>query len=616
MPVTVALFVAAALAARPVPDFELRDATGSTVRLSAVAKSRPCAVVFLGADCPMARLYAARLNELAGHFPAGSVAVLAIDPHRGDDLSAMAAFAREHKLTFPFLKDGDGRVAAAFGATRTPEAFLLDANRRIRYRGRIDDQYAAGGKNRGAPTREDLAEAVRELLAGKPVSVPATECTGCRISQPRAPALPRVTYSRDIAPILAAHCATCHRPGEVGPFALLSYADAVSHAATIAEVVGGGTMPPWHAAPGAVRFRNERRLTDEEKRLVAEWVGLDCPEGDPLPPVEAPATAGWRIGTPDEVYSIPVEFRVPAEGLIDYQHFVIDPGLPGEAWVRAAEVRPGNRRVVHHCSVFLQPPGATGTDEFFETGSLGSFNLIAFTPGSDPVRFPDGTAKRIPAGWKFHVIVHYTAVGTPQTDRTALALQFAPPEGVRKEVATKLLQDLDFAIPPHARDYRLERTWAVERDCLLLAMLPHMHLRGKSFRYTAEYPGGASEVLLDVPGYDFNWQHRYELAEPKRLPAGTVVRCAAVYDNSADNPNNPGPDATVRAGLQNADEMFNAYFDIVPADQDLPAERAAAGAKQARSRWALAGAAGLTGWWGWRLWRRGRAAGVRAAAPK
>jgi peroxiredoxin len=616
MPVTFALFLAA-LAAHTIPDFELRDTAGSAVRLSALAKGRPCVVVFLGVDCPMANLYAARLNELAGRFPEGSLAVLAIDPHRGDDLPAMAAFAREHALAFPFLKDADGRAAASFGATRTPEAFVLDAERLIRYRGRIDDQYAAGGKNRGAPTREDLVEALREVLAGKPVSVPVTECTGCRIGKPR-PSVepPRVTYARDIAPILRANCVPCHRPGEVGPFALLSYADAVGHAATIAEVVVSGTMPPWHAAPGAVRFGNERRLADEQKKLIAEWVQLDCPEGEPLPPVEPPATTGWRIGKPDAVYTIPAEFHVPAEGLIEYQHFVIDPGLKNEAWVRAAEVRPGNRRVVHHCSVFLQPPGATGTDEFFETGSLGSFNLIAFTPGSDPVRFPDGMAKRVPAGWKFHVIVHYTAVGTPQTDRTALGLQFAEPGEVRKEVATKLLQDLDFAIPPRAGAYRLERTWKVERDCLLLAMLPHMHLRGKSFRYTAEYPGGSSEVLLDVPAYDFNWQHRYELAGPKRLPAGTVVRCAAVYDNSAGNPNNPDPGATVRAGLQSADEMFNAYFDVVLADQDLPAERAAEEARQARSQWALAGVAGLTGLWGLRLWRRGRGAAIKAAAPQ
>ena len=601
------LVLAALLAERPIANFELQDTAGNAVRFSAVTAGRPTVVVFLGVDCPMAQLYSIRLKELAGQFPPGSVGFLAINSNYRDDLTSMVAFLRDHPLGFPYAKDSDGRIADRFGATRTPQAFVLDAHRRIRYRGRIDDQYAPGGKNRGKPTRADLAEAVRDLLAGRPVTVPHTECTGCFISRqrPRKPP-PPVTYSRDIGPILASKCRACHRPGEVGPFALLSYADARSHAETIAEVVGNGTMPPWHAAPAHGRFANERRLSTEQKQLIAEWVRLGCPEGAPLPEEEMPVTAGWRIGTPDAVYRIPHEFAVPAEGIIEYQNFIVDPGLTTEAWVRAAEVRPGNRRVVHHCSVFLVPPTVTDDEEFFETGELGSSNLIAFTPGSDPLRLPDGMAKRIPAGWRLRFIVHYTAIGTPQTDRTELALQFLDPAAVRKEVATKLLQDPDLAVPPHAADHRVEQTWTADRNYLLLSMLPHMHLRGKSFRYTAEYPDGTSEVLLDVPAYDFNWQHRYELTEPKRLPTGTVIRCSARYDNSAANPFNPDPTVTVRAGLQSADEMFNGYFDIALADQDMPAERAAADSARVRARWTLAGTVGLTGLWGVHLWRRRR----------
>jgi peroxiredoxin/mono/diheme cytochrome c family protein len=610
----VALILATALAPRVVPDFELRDTTDTPVRFSAVARNRVAVVVFLGTDCPVAKLYTARLNDLTARFPAGAVTVLTIDPNRGDDLPELVEFAREHKLTFPLLRDPDGRVAESFGATRSPQAFVLDAERRIRYQGRIDDQYTAGGKNSGAPSREDLVEALLAVLANKTVAVPITECTGCFLSKPRpSTEPPRVTYARDIAPILATHCQVCHRPGEVAPFSLLSYADAARHAETIAEVVANGTMPPWHANPTHGRFRNDRRLSAEQKRLIAEWVRLKCPEGEPLSPVEVPKSSGWRIGTPDAVYAIPREFAVPAEGIIEYQHFVVDPGFGADTWVRAAEVRPGNRRVVHHCSVFLLPPGANRTDEFFETGALGSMNLIAFTPGSEPLRFPDGMAKCVPAGWRLHFIVHYTAVGSPQTDRTELAIQFLPPSEVRKEVATKLLDDLDLVIPPHAANHRVERTWTADRDYLLLSLLPHMHLRGKSFRYTAEYPDGTSEVLLDVPAYDFNWQHRYELAEPKLIPTGTVIRCSAVYDNSAANPFNPDPTATVRAGEQSADEMFNGYFEIVAVDQDLQAERATAEKKRTRSQWLLAGAVGFGGLWGIRKWRKRRSVALTPA---
>ncbi|MBP3959974.1 redoxin domain-containing protein [Gemmata sp. G18] len=602
------LIFTATLATLPVPDFELRDTTGAAIRLPTGPAARPTVVVFLGTDCPMARLYSVRLKEMAGRFPTGAVTFLAINANAGDDVPSMAAFLREYPLAFPYAKDTDGRVAELFGASRTPQAFVLDAQRRIRYRGRIDDQYAPGGKNRGAPTREDLAEAVREVLAGRPVSVARTECTGCVIDKPRrATPPPRVTYSRDIAPILATHCRACHRPGEIGPFSLLSYSDATAHAGTIVEVIENGTMPPWSASPAHGRFRNERRLSDEHKRLIAEWVRLGCPEGAPLPPEPAPAPTKWHIGEPDAVFQIPTAFAVPAEGIIEYQNFIVDPGFKTDVWVRAAEVHPGNRRVVHHVNVFLLPPGETRLDQRYEAGPLESFALTGYDVGSAPDVMPEGMAKRIPAGWRIHFLIHYTAVGSPQTDRTEVGLQFIDPALVRKEVATKLLYRDDFAIPPHATGYRIEKTWTADRDYLLLSMYPHMHLRGKTFRFAAEYPDGTSEILLDVPRYDFNWQHRYVLAEPKRLTAGTVIRCTGVYDNSAANPSNPDPSATVQVGLQTWDEMFNGFFDIALADQDLAAERAAIESKRVRSQQVGIGALALVGLWGARLWRKRRA---------
>jgi hypothetical protein len=305
---------------------------------------------------------------------------------------------------------------------------------------------------------------------------------------------------------------------------------------------------------------------------------------------------------PDAIYRIPADFSVPAEGVIEYQNFVVETGFTTDVWVRAAEVRPGNRRVVHHCNVFLRPPTATNVEELFEFGVLGSSNLVVFTPGTGPIQLPTGMAMRIPAGWRLHFVVHYTAIGTPQIDRTELGLQFVDPTQVRKEVATKMLEDHALLIPPGEAAHIVERTWTVERDVILLAMSPHMHLRGKAFRYTAEYPDGTSEVLLDVPAYDFNWQHRYELAEPKRLPAGTVARCTAVYDNSAGNPANPDPTATVRTGPQSWDEMFIGYFDIALADQDLIAESAEADQIHKRSSALRIGACFLALLWGGRMW--------------
>jgi hypothetical protein len=179
-------------------------------------------------------------------------------------------------------------------------------------------------------------------------------------------------------------------------------------------------------------------------------------------------------------------------------------------------------------------------------------------------------AKRIPAGWRLLFELHYTAVGTPETDQTSVGLTFARPEDVRQEVATRLVAADDIDIPPGASGYRVERTWTADRAYTLLALFPHMHLRGHSFRYTAEYPDGGRRILLDVLRYDPNWQHRYQLAEPVRLPAGTVVRCEAEYDNSAANEFNPDPSARVRTGLQTWDEMFNGYLDVAVPLDELP----------------------------------------------
>jgi hypothetical protein len=186
---------------------------------------------------------------------------------------------------------------------------------------------------------------------------------------------------------------------------------------------------------------------------------------------------------------------------------------------------------------------------------------------------PDGMAKRIPAGWKIIFVVHYQAVGSVQTDRTRLGLTFADPKTVRQEVATKLMYETEIRIPPHEKHYVVSQTWQVERDVLLLSMFPHAHQRGKSFRYELIHPDGREEILLDVPRYDFNWQHRYVLAEPRRLPKGSRLRITATYDNSVDNPANPDPGSEVRTGTQSWEEMFNGYFDVALADEDLTAPK-------------------------------------------
>jgi hypothetical protein len=377
-----------------------------------------------------------------------------------------------------------------------------------------------------------------------------------------------VTWCRDVAPIVQRHCQVCHRAGQVGPFSLNSFAAVSARAELIGEVITAGRMPPWSADPAHGRFSNDPSLTPAEMKTLLDWIAAECPEGDPaeLPP-PAVFPEGWLIGNPDMVVSMPVEFPVPAAGVVEYQSFVVDPGFNEDRWVTAAEIRPGNRKVVHHCNVFLQPPGAS--EEVWEQGSLGSYCLAAMAQGTPPMTLPDGMAKRIPAGWKLVFVMHYTPIGMEQTDRSSIGLRFTPAAAVRKEVATKLMAEPCLNIPPGDANYRVEQTWRLNDDVLLLAFFPHMHLRGKSFRYEATYPDGSTEILLDVPRFDFAWQMRYALSVPKQLPAGSLIRCTAIYDNSKENAANPDPSKWVNTGTQSWEEMFNGYFDVALANQDL-----------------------------------------------
>jgi len=551
-----------------IADFSLADADGQKHRLGDYQDRKLVVVVFLGTDCPLAKLYGPRLGDLARAYADRGVTVLGIHSNQHELLADLARYARDHHIPFPLLHDVGNVVADRFGAQRTPEAFVLDERRVIRYRGRIDDQYDVG-LQRPRESGRYLVRALDELLAGMPVSQPRTEAVGCLIARATSVGKGEVTYSKDVAPILRQHCQRCHSPGQIGPFSLRTYSAAAAWAPTIREVIEQGRMPPWHANPKHGKFANDPSLSDGKKRTLLTWIDAGCPRGEPTDaPRPLTVSADWSIGVPDLVVPMPESFTVPAEGVIEYQTFMVDPDFTEDRWVQAAEIRPGNRAVVHHCNVFLQPPGAR---EPAEQGTLRSFCLAAMAAGTPATILPPGMAKRIPAGWRIVFVMHYTPIGSVQTDRTSIALKFADPNTVCKEVATKVMLDLDLCIPPHEANHVVSQIWRVNEDVLLLSMFPHMHLRGKSFCYEATYPDGETEILLDVPHYDFNWQHIYVLAEPKRLPEGTLLRCSAVYDNSASNPANPDPSVTVRTGPQSWDEMFNGYFDIVLADQDLTA---------------------------------------------
>lgn len=558
---------------RAVPDFSLRDARGKTHTLADFRSSKLVVIAVLGTECPLAKIYAARLKDLQREYEPRGVAFLGLNANRQDSLAEIAAQVRLSELSYPMLKDPDGRVAQSLGAERTPEVFVLDADRVVRYRGRVDDQFGLSVQ-RPEPSRRDLAEALDELLAGKTVSVAQTKVVGCHIGR-EPPTAPRgdITYCNQIARVVNQRCVRCHRPGEIGPFPLTSYEDVASWAETIAETVAEERMPPWFASPEHGRFANDARLSPEEKKLFADWAANGCPEGDrtqlPTPPV---FTTGWQIPEPDQVvYISDTPVSIQSEGEIRYQYFAVDPGFKEDKWIAAAEARPGNRAVVHHILVNFRPPVGSG-ERLISSGDGG---LVGYAPGLPPASYPEGAALFVPAGSKIVFQMHYTPNGTPQEDRSYVGFKFADPKTVTQKIRGSQVSQHRFKIPPGSDNYEVRAEFTLPIDARLLTLTPHMHLRGKSFRYEAEYPDGRHAVLLDIPRWDFNWQLRYDLAEPVVLPKGSKLVCVAHYDNSEGNLSNPDPSKTVTWGDQTWDEMMIGYFTALPVapSDDLPAAR-------------------------------------------
>jgi hypothetical protein len=412
-----------------------------------------------------------------------------------------------------------------------------------------------------------------------------------RSGQAGGPATGIPTFSKDVAPILYKNCTGCHRPGEIGPMSLLTYGDARPYAKAIRDEVGDGNMPPWHADPKHGKFANDRSLSAKDRETLLKWANNGAPEGDRK---DLPATPvyeeGWTIGPPDLVLTIP-EYKVPADGFVEYEYIELQTNLTEDKWVRGIEVRPGNREVVHHVIVSARPPqperrpsgfrlaegmdvpaGQTGGPPEPEGGATrargvsrfprperGGAAIGGFAPGTSALTFDPGTAILLRKGSTIVLQMHYTPNGSEAVDRTSIGLFFSgqPP---KEELRFANLSNGSLVIPAGAPDHVVTAEMTTTADVTLRRLLPHTHLRGKSWEYTVIYPDGRSEVVLSVPKYDFNWQTDYIFAEPLKLPKGTKIRAVAHYDNSAGNKPNPDPKVDVKWGDQTWEEMMFTAF--------------------------------------------------------
>lgn len=559
---------------KKIESFTLKDLSGKAVSLADFKDRKALVLVFLSFECPVSNSYAQPLANLARQY-ADRVAFLGIVTSE-EPPATLAKQAREFALPFPLLREERLVAANALKATTAPEAFLLDHNQVLRYRGRIDNGYAARLKRTPKTTREDLRLALDELLAGKPVSVPATPPIGCPLLRDRVvKKTGKVTFHRDVVPILQKHCQECHRPGAVGPFSLLTYRQAVNWAGDLKEYTQARKMPPWKLVEG-VPYHNERKMSTAEIDTLARWVDDDTPEGDPRDaPPPRPFGEGWQLGKPDLILECGA-MTVGASGRDMFRCFVLPTNFPEDRHVTAVEVRPGNPRVVHHSLILVDKTGKArkleqeeqqrtkAVDEqdrgpgysramgvgFFPQGALGGW-----APGQVPRHLPEGTAFSLPRGADIVVQLHYHRNGRVEKDNTSIGVYFSKKPALRKFEGMVIPGSFLF-VPPLVERYRVEGMIQVMQDCDLHSVMPHMHMLGKEIKVTLYPKDGAKKTLLAIKDWDYNWQETYWLKESIHLKAGSCLEVEAVYDNSLKNPLNPfTPPRLVTVGEQTTNEM-------------------------------------------------------------
>ncbi|MFT7542177.1 MAG: hypothetical protein ACI9K5_003156 [Gammaproteobacteria bacterium] len=538
--------------------------------------AQPWVLTYSGVDCPISGKYAARVQSMATEFGARGVPFIGINANPQDSIESVVAEAAELGLTLPLVKDVRQEVTRILGTTTTTEVFLFGADGELVYRGAIDDQYNLGAA-RPAPTENYLREALESVLGETTTETAETAAPGCKLTLLEQSELPgTVTWSKDIAAIVAENCETCHRPGQVGPFSLQTYERTKGWAAMIAEVVTEGRMPPWNAAPAFNgHFQNERRLSKSEKSKLLRWIEDDMPRGNP---VEDPAArqwnSDWAIGEPDVIFEVQrvleeldkqgellpsAGFAVPRDGTVEYQYFSVRTNYTEDRWIRALQIQPGAADVVHHVLVLCDDPSLP-MEARRENLEFNSF-LAGYAPGDLPAVYPDGYGKRLPAGANLIFQLHYTPNGKERFDRSRLGLVFWDEKPIFEVITDSVINE-DFVVPAGAENFEVRAEKLIDDETGILLLVPHMHTRGKDFRFIAHYPDGGSEELLSVE-YDFNWQESYLLYDPILLPGGTRLECIGHFDNSDQNPNNPDSTVEVRFGEQTWHEMFIGFYDKV-----------------------------------------------------
>jgi len=526
--------------------------------------------IFVRTDCPITNRYAPELRRIAHEFEGRHVAFYLVYPDPNLNQRAIENHIAEFGFPGTPLRDPDHALEKRAHATVAPEAAVFDTAGNLKYHGRIDSGFVS------KPQVHDLEDAIAAVLAGKPVAHPVTRAIGCSLIDLRT-----VDFNHDIAPIIFKRCSACHRPGEAGPFPLLTYADVKKHASQIADVTRRRYMPPWLPAPGFGDFSDEQRLTDEELKLISDWAATGAPEGeDSVTPPQF--TEGWQLGPPDLIVEAPSSYTVPSSGPNVYWNFVLSPDLKTPRYVKAIEIRPGAKNLVHHANLYVDrtrsAKAGEGMDPVIERTAFDSDDghFLFWKPGLVPKA--EEFSWLLNPGNNLVLNVHLQPSGKSETIHPSVGLYFTDQKPEKFPLLLQLEHDGALNIPAGARDFVVSDDFRLPRDANILDVYPHAHYLGHLLDAYATLPSGERKPIVRIPNWDPGWQSVYHYREALFLPKDTVISMRYHYDNSSGNPRNPNqPPKRVKAGNEATDEMGHLWLQVLPSgagDRRLEFEQA------------------------------------------
>jgi hypothetical protein len=523
---------------------------------------------------------------LRDEYASQGVQFFMLNSNLQDNRHTVGAEAEEFGYDIPILLDETQIIGESLGLVRTGEVFVLDPKTwSVAYKGALDDRLTY--ENQKAEASEHyLKDALDNMLAGQAVEVASTDSVGCLINFPeqRDTSLhAQISYSETIAPMLLNNCVNCHRAGGIGPWAMTDYTMVKGYSLMMREVLRTKRMPPWHADPAYGHFSNDRSLSTDQIQTLVHWIEAGAPRGEGSDPLaefdfEWPDWNGeLTLGAPDLVIDIPA-MEVPATGVVDYQYHRVKNPLEQDVWVKASEILPGQRSLLHHTITRFGDVETEGPRK----GRLkrgGGGGLSGYVPGYVTRPLPENTGTLFTAGSTVEFQMHYTPNGKAGVDESKMGIWFHD-EPPKYKISGTVLINFRLKIPPGAKAHKEFAEQVLQRDALVYSLLPHSHFRGKASQFEVVYPDGTEEMLLSVPNYDFNWQTTYIFTEPKYLPKGTKIIHTTWWDNSAQNPANPDPTREVPWGQQSWDEMLFGALSLRYLDEEEVAERKALAAQE------------------------------------